>query len=114
MISTDSIHFQVTRIKGHTLFIRSARMQRFLDFTVAQYLAGKTDEIKEYVIGVEVFDRPVTHDPRIDPIVRVEARRLREKLRAFYESEGVGDELLIEYPTGSYVPRISLRIRAVA
>ncbi len=88
-------------------------MRRFLDFTVEQCLAGKSEELKEYVIGIEVFDRPVTHDQRIDPIVRVEARRLREKLRAFYEREGAGDELLIEYPTGSYVPQFRLRQAAL-
>lgn len=91
-------------------------MRRFLDFTVEQYLAGKADELKEYVIGVEVFDRPVSHDPRIDPIVRVEARRLRSKLHAFYEAEGCG-EVRIDYPLGSYVPQIrwaSLRIPVTA
>lgn len=87
-------------------------MRRFLDFTIGECLAGRADVLKEYVIGVEVFDRPVSHDPRIDPIVRVEARRLRGKLRAFYQADGAGDELLIEYPRGSYVPQFKLRSMA--
>ena len=108
-ICADSVRDQLARIESHPLFVRSARIRRFLQFTVTCYLAGRTDELKEYVLGVEVFDRPVTHDPRLDPIVRVEARRLRAKLRAFYESDGASDDLIIDYPCGSYVPEVRLR-----
>lgn len=107
--SEESVRRQLTRIATHRLFVRSARMRRFLEFTVESLLAGRSDEVKEYVLGVEVFDRPATHDPRLDPIVRVEARRLRAKLQAFYESDGAGDDLIIEYPRGSYVPQFRLR-----
>jgi hypothetical protein len=99
----DRIRRQLARIESHPLFVRSLRMRRFLEFTIERRLAGKADELKEYVLGVEVFDR------RIDPIVRVEARRLRAKLRDFYESAGAEEELMIEYPLGSYVPRFQLR-----
>jgi len=108
-ICADSVRDQLARIESHLLFVRSARIRRFLQFTVEAYLAGRTEELKEYVLGVEVFDRPVTHDPRLDPIVRVEARRLRAKLRAFYQSDGASDELIIEYPRGSYIPVLRLR-----
>ncbi len=103
------VRCQLARIESHPLFVRSLRMRRFLEFTIERMLAGKADELKEYVLGVEVFDRPVSHDPRIDPIVRVEARRLRAKLRDFYQSDGAQDELMIEYPLGSYVPRFRVR-----
>jgi len=105
----DRIRRHLARIESHPLFARSLRMRRFLEFTIERRLAGKADELKEYVLGVEVFDRPPSHDPRIDPIVRVEARRLRAKLRGFYESAGAEEELMIEYPLGSYVPRFQLR-----
>jgi serine/threonine-protein kinase len=105
----DRIRRQLARIESHPLFVRSLRMRRFLEFTIEQRLAGKADELKEYVLGVEVFDRPPSHDPRLDPIVRVEARRLRAKLRDFYQSAGAEEELMIEYPLGSYVPRFQLR-----
>src|SRR5579872_728789 len=108
-ISVDSVRRQLTRIEAHPLFVRSARIRRFLKFTIECHLAGRAHELKEYVLGIEVFDRPATHDPRIDPIVRVEARRLRAKLRAFYQSEGVADDLIIEYPPGSYVPQFRFR-----
>src|SRR5690242_20370083 len=80
-------------------------MSRFLRFTVEQALSGHAADLKEYLIGVEVFDRKSEYDSRVDPIVRVEARRLRSKLRKYYESEGRDDAIRIEFPTGSYVPQ---------
>ena len=108
-IPVDLVRRQLTRIEAHPLFVRSARMRRFLEFTVERQITGRPHELKEYVLGIEVFDRPATHDPRLDPIVRVEARRLRGKLREYYQSEGASDELVIEYPRGSYVPQLRLR-----
>ncbi len=86
---------------------RSERLARFLEFTVSETLAGNADQIKEFVVGVEVFGRTQDYDPRLDPIVRVEARRLRMKLRKYYDTEGQDDRIRIEYPKGSYVPAIS-------
>jgi serine/threonine-protein kinase len=60
-------------------------------------------------VGVEVFDRGPAYDPRIDPIVRVEARRLRAKLKAYYASAGRDDQLRIEFPKGSYSPVFRFR-----
>ena len=54
----DRIRRQLARIESHPLFVRSLRMRRFLEFTIERSLAGKADELKEYVLGVEVFDRP--------------------------------------------------------
>lgn len=108
-ITADEVRSQIARIQAHRLFVHSSRMRRFLGFTVESALAGNADQLKEYVLGLEVFDRPATHDPRIDPIVRVEARRLRAKLRDYYASEGAGDELIVEYPRGSYIPQFRLR-----
>lgn len=103
------VQAQLDRILQHALFVRSARLRRFLEFTIGYRFVGRADELKEYVLGIEVFDRPPAHDPRIDPIVRVEARRLRAKLCGYYESEGAQDPVIIDYPRGSYVPEIRLR-----
>ncbi len=84
-------------------------MVRFLRLAVERTLAGQSDELKEYLIGVEVFDRKSSYDPRVDPIVRVEARRLRAKLKAYYEGDGCGDAVLIEFIAGGYAPRLVLR-----
>jgi len=74
-----SIDDQLQKILASKPFAQSARMSRFLRFTVERSVSGQPDQLKEYVIGVEVFDRKSSYDPRVDPIVRVEARRLRSK-----------------------------------
>lgn len=90
-------------------FTRSHRLCRFLRFSVEQTLAGKSAQLKEQIIGVEVFDRKPDYDPRIDPIVRVEARRLRAKLKAYYNSPGRGDPIVIGLPKGAYLPFFKTR-----
>ena len=87
-------------------FVKAERLCRFLRFTVDAKLKGEEDQIKEYVLGREVFDRNGTYDPRTDPIVRVEARRLRTKLEEYYSAAGQADALRIEFPKGSYAPVI--------
>ena len=69
-------------------------------------LDSKEQQVKESVLGREVYDRGAGYDPRTDPIVRVEARRLRAKLKAYYEGEGRDDLVRIEFPTGTYAPVI--------
>lgn len=95
---------EVERIVSSREFARSERLSRFLRFTVKHALAGQQDQLKESVIGLEVFDRKAAYDPRLDPIVRVEARRLRAKLEKYYAEEGRADSIRIDFPTGSYVP----------
>src|SRR5580700_2697895 len=97
---------QLEKILAHGLFARSERMGRFLRLAVERSLDGRADELKEYLIGVEVFDRKPSYDPRVDPIVRVEARRLRSKLKAYYDGEGRSDPIVIELLRGSYAPHI--------
>src|SRR5262245_2815793 len=98
------IEEQLRRILASKPFAQSARMSRFLRFTVEHALSGESDQLKEYVLGVEVFDRKASYDPRVDPIVRVEARRLRSKLKSYYETDGRADGLIIEFPKGTYAP----------
>ena len=92
------------KILASDAFAHSLRMSRFLRFTVERAVQGQAAELKEYLVGVEVFDRKESYDPRIDPIVRVEARRLRSKLKKYYETEGRNDAVRIEFPKGSYAP----------
>jgi adenylate cyclase len=100
----DSVEASLAAVLASRPFAQSLRMQRFLRFAVERELAGDRDSLKEYTVGTEVFDRPADFDPRIDSIVRVEARRLRKKLKQYYETEGKGDALRITLPDGSYVP----------
>jgi TolB-like protein/Tfp pilus assembly protein PilF len=78
-------------------------MRRFLQFVVDESLHGRASALKEQVIGASVFDRAPDYDPAVDPIVRVEARRLRAKLHEYYRDAGPA-AVLIELPKGSYVP----------
>jgi serine/threonine-protein kinase len=103
--SREDARRQLQKILASNLFSNSGRMKAFLSLIVEYALAGRAHELKEYLIGVEVFDRGASFDPRLDPIVRVEARRLRAKLDLFYQTVGRRDELRIDFPKGSYVPR---------
>ena len=87
--------------------MQSRRRQRFLDYIVNETLAGRGDRFKGYNIALEVFDRPDEFDPDVDPIVRIEAARLRDKLREYYEADGQSDPIRIELPKGSYTPNSS-------
>jgi serine/threonine-protein kinase len=107
-----AIRQQLEKILAHGLFARSDRMGRFLRVAVQWTLEGKAAELKEYLLGVEVFDRKASYDPRVDPIVRVEARRLRSKLKAYYEGDGRADAIVIEFFKGSYAPQIRARTQA--
>ena len=97
------------RILASREFTGSPRISRFLQFTVEEALAGRGEHLKETLVGISVFDKPADYEARIDPIVRVEARRLRDKLRRYYETEGIGDSIRIEYPRGGYAPVFAAR-----
>lgn len=101
-ISSELVQQHLKRILASELFRRSDRLCRFLRFSVEAALKGDSERTKEYVIGVEVFDRGPSYDSRIDPVVRVEARRLRGKLKQWHETEGRDSTILIELPTGAY------------
>jgi hypothetical protein len=95
---------QVRRIILSEGFRRSARMERFLTIAVERTLRGHPEELKEYALGRDVFNRGEEYDPRADSIVRVEAQRLRRKLREYYESSGKNDPVIVEFHSGGYVP----------
>jgi hypothetical protein len=102
--SEDSIREQLSRILQSSLFAQSDRLGRFLRFTVETTLAGEADMLKEYLIGTEVYQRNSSYHPCEDSIVRSEARRLRAKLKEYYDSVGKYDPVHIHYRPGSYVP----------
>lgn len=99
----DSVRAELSRILSSEVFRGSDRLTRFLEFVVSETLAGRTQSLKETSIGIEVFGRPADYDPKTDPIVRVQARRLRAKLEQYYAGEGVHATLRIELPKGGYV-----------
>ncbi len=98
------------RILHSRSFRRSPRHRRFLEYLVRSSAGGQAGDLREMVVGVAVFDRPADFDPRKDPVVRVEAGRLREKLLRYYREEGLGESLVIEIPVGGYLTRFVPRI----
>lgn len=107
-IGEERVREQLAKILASKEFENSERLCRFLQFGVEALLRGEQDQVKEYLIGKMVFDRNADYDPRIDPIVRVEARRLRKKLDDYYVGVGALDVVRIQVPKGSYVPEIQL------
>src|SRR5215471_13644502 len=100
----EKVAGQLNRILASKAFRQADRLKRFLSFIVEETIAGRGERLKEFVVGVEVFGKPESFDPRNDPIVRVQARRLRAQLARYYREEGTDSEVLIELPKGGYAP----------
>ncbi len=109
-ISSALIRSELARITRSRSFQPSRRHQRFLRHLVEQAVAGNFGALKEQVLAIEVFERPHdAFDPARDTIVRVEARRLRQRLARYYGDEGGDAQLEIRLPVGSYVPTLRRR-----
>lgn len=110
----DEVAQALARIEASTAFAASARHRRLLRHLVERSLAGDLAALKESVIAVEVFDRRADQfDPRSDTIVRVEARRLRQRLAAYYGGEGRYEPLRFVLPVGRYVPSVERAVPVV-
>jgi Tol biopolymer transport system component len=94
---------EMERILASREFANADRLARFLRYVVERTLAGDRDRLKESVIGVEVFDRSPDYEPRTEPIVRTEARRLRARLDEYYQDPARSSAVRILIPKGSYV-----------
>jgi hypothetical protein len=112
--SESMIREQLARILQSPIFALSNRLSRFLRFVVECALSDGANTLKEYVIGTEVYDRRPPYHPSQDSIFRTEARRLRSKLKIYYDSEGKADPMFIYFRTGCYVPVFRLRQSATA
>jgi len=103
-IDPADVRAALDRMLASQAFVNAGRLSRMLRFVVERTLDGQGGQLKEYLLVVEVFDRPSDYDPRMDSIVRVEARRLRAKLAEYYEADGAGDALRIRMAKGGYAP----------
>jgi TolB-like protein len=102
-IPEADVRAEVDRILASKGFASAGRLSRLLRYVVEKTIAGESDQLKEYAVGVEVFDRGGSYDPRLDSIVRVEAGRLRGRLDEYYSGEGAGSPIRISLPRGGYV-----------
>src|SRR5450755_1660289 len=108
-ITPESIRAALDKILASTGFVNADRLSKFLRYTVDETLQGQTDKLKESLLGIDVFGRKPTYDPRVDAVVRTEAVKLRARLRDYYESEGREDEIIIDLPKGGYIPAFRFR-----
>jgi hypothetical protein len=101
----DKEKLEVKALLASGIFNRAPNLAHLLKYVCEKYFDGAADEIKEYNIAVEALGRRPEFDQKRDSIVRVEAHRLRKRLREYYENEGSGHELHIDIPAGQYTPR---------
>ena len=108
-LSSEAVREQLQKILDSPSFEASERRKRFLRYVVEEMLAGRADRLKGYAIATEVFDRDDSFDPQTDPVVRLEARRLRRALEHYYLTAGRDDPIRIEIPKGGYAPVCEMR-----
>ena len=104
LFSNEAISGQLEKILISPEFATSVVLRRFLIYIVNETLSGKSINIKEYNIGVNVLKKPLSFKPNSNGVVRVHARRLRSALENYYKSYGMDDDCFITIPKGRYVP----------
>jgi len=108
-ISAEAVRAELDRVLASKGFQNAGRLSRLLRHVTEKTLAGDADQLKEYAVGVEVFDRSASYDPRLDSIVRVEAGRLRSRLDEYYANNGASSQIRIDLPRGGYVAQFTRR-----
>jgi adenylate cyclase len=109
LVSDDQVRAELDKVQSSRVFHGTKLLSRLLRFVVDQSIAGNADSLKESALGMRVFGRGPAFDPRMDPIVRVDASRLRVKLTEYYNTEGANDPVIIDLPKGHYAPVFSWR-----
>lgn len=102
--SEAGIRLYLEKILTSPQLVNSPNLRNFLRFIVEKTLAGEAAEIKGYTVATQVLGRKADFDPNLDPIVRIQAGRLRRALEQYYRVQGKSDAVVIDVPKGSYVP----------
>lgn len=105
VLDRDQCKVELDAVIASGIFAKAPSLALLLDYVCNKYFEGQANQIKEYNIAVEALGRPPSFDPRQDSIVRVEAFRLRKRLKQYYEKEGADRPLQIVIPSGQYVPQ---------
>lgn len=103
-VPVEAVRSQLEAILASSTFADSRNLSRFLRQVVEETISGRGDRLKEYVVGAEILGKGESFDPKADPSVRIQARRLRAKLAEYYQTAGRDDPVSIELPKGSYAP----------
>src|SRR5438093_5035126 len=107
--SADDVRVQLQRIVQSRAFRAAESLPSLLAFVVDETLAGREENLKEYLLGAMVLRKGATFDPKVDPIVRVQMRRLRQRLAHYYATDGRRDSLVIALSRGTYAASIERR-----
>ena len=102
-----AVQQQLERLLASPLFHSSKRYAQFLRFVVGRTLEGRGHDLKERILGIEVFDRSPDYDTNTDPIVRVTAAEIRKRIELYYHDPKHGQEIRLFLPSGSYAPQFS-------
>jgi hypothetical protein len=106
-VEKAAVQQQLEKLLATSLFHSSKRYPSFLRFVVSRALAGQTDQLKERVLGVELFERSPDYDTNTDPIVRVTAAEIRKRIELYYQNPKHSQEIRLFLPSGSYAPQFS-------
>ena len=110
--NAEEVKAELARVLGSAVFAQAGRSTEFLRFVVEETLAGRGDRLKGYTIAIEVFGKPPEFDAQSDPLVRVEAGRLRRRLIEYYHGEGSHDPVRIALPKNGYAPTFASTVAA--
>jgi hypothetical protein len=97
-ISNEDVRHQIEAICGSHSFRNRESVRKLLTYLAEKTLDGSAESLKEYTVGVELFGKPESYDPREDAAVRVAISKLRQKLEEYYLGEGKDDPVVIELP----------------
>jgi TolB-like protein len=111
VFSPEEIEQQMQKIFAHPLFVVSDTLRRFLSFIVRETVAGRSNQLKEYTIGVAALNKAANFNPQNDAIVRIHAGRLRRALNQYYKEPSNTEAIHISIPIGRYVPVFNCLIK---
>src|SRR5208337_1045622 len=106
-LEKGAVQEQLEKLLATYLFNSSRRYPSFLRYVLARVLAGQTAQLKERILGIEIFGRPPDYDTNTDPIVRVTAAEIRKRIEHYYQDPVHSQEIRIYLPSGSYAPQFS-------
>src|SRR5499427_1986567 len=112
-LEVDANQFQIQRLVASKTFKTSEVHRNLLTYLAEKSLSGDAQNLKEYTVGLDVFGKPSTYDPRQESVVRMHVGRLRQKLTEYYRTEGVDDPIVIDLPKGGFALTFAARPAAV-
>jgi len=111
VVELETNQAQVQRIIQSKAFRTSEVHRNLLNYLAEKSLAGTADSLKEYTVGLDVFAKPASYDPRQESVVRMHVARLRQKLAEYYRTEGVDDAVIVDVPKGGF--RVTFETREI-